>query len=143
MFLKQRLRCPVHNSTERVEIALHQYCMKLCVQTHARRRATCKIWLKRVKENVGALCFHIWYLLGKVAPHCNTAFGINMLRGCCVPSCTPERKPWSRFSGQQRWPIGCGAGTEPTSGPFMGPDTSNEWRQSSPVWDLVFISSFA
>lgn len=33
-----------------------------------------------------------------------------------------ERKPWSRFLGQQRWPIGCGAGAEPTSGPFMGPD---------------------
>lgn len=44
----------MHNSSEGAEIALHKYCMKLCVQTHTKHRAICKTWLQRVKENVEA-----------------------------------------------------------------------------------------
>lgn len=54
LFWKQCLHCTVHSSSEGAEIALHKYCMKLCVQTHMRHRAICKTWLQRVKENVEA-----------------------------------------------------------------------------------------
>lgn len=54
LFWKQCLHCTVHNSSERAEIALHKYCMNLCVQTHTRHRAICKTWLQRVNENVEA-----------------------------------------------------------------------------------------
>lgn len=48
--------------------------------------------------------------------HCNTAFGINMLRECCVPSPEREMEPWRKFFGQQQWPIGCGQGPSPVLG---------------------------
>lgn len=54
LFWNQCLHWTVHSSSERVGIALHKYCMKLCVQTHTRHRAICKTWLQRVKENVKA-----------------------------------------------------------------------------------------
>lgn len=63
--------------------------------------------------------------------------------GCCVPSSTWERKPWSRVLGQQWWPIDCGTGTEPTFQPFIA--QAHKISGERVVWygTCFFFSSFA